>query len=122
MKDISLAGTKLASNPRVAAIVLNGCTCPDVRSEAVAVRRQGWLLMIDSMLRGRNRVGACEVCQKKPATRKARFTALFLQAEPTPLLIEERVSKMEFEKRVCEECAGRLQSMKNVTDLILENL
>jgi len=78
--------------------------------------------MIDSMLRARGRAGACEVCQTRPATRKARFTAHFLQAEPTPLLIEERISEMKFEKRVCEECAGRLRAMKNVTDLSLENL
>lgn len=58
----------------------------------------------------------------KDATRRARFTAHFLQADPTPLLVEERVAKMEFEKRVCDDCAGRLQTMKNVTDLSLEDL
>jgi len=58
----------------------------------------------------------------KEATRRARFTAHFLQADPTPLLVEEHIAKMEFERRVCDECAGRLQSMKNVTDLTLENL
>jgi hypothetical protein len=78
--------------------------------------------MIDSMLRKRDRASDCEVCQRKPATRKARFTAHFLQAEPTPLLIEERVAKMELEKRVCDDCAEQLQSMKNVTDLSLEEL
>jgi len=74
------------------------------------------------MLRKRDRASDCEVCQRKPATRKARFTAHFLQAEPTPLLIEERVAKMELEKRVCDDCAEQLQSMKNVTDLSLEEL
>jgi len=78
--------------------------------------------MIDSMLRKGDRASDCELCQRKPATRKARFTAHFLQADPTPLLIEERVAKMEFDKRVCDECAGRLQTMKNVTDLTFENL
>lgn len=78
--------------------------------------------MIDSMLRGRNRAGSCELCQRRPATQRARFAAHFLQAEPTPLLVEERVTKMEFEKRVCDECAGQLQNMRNVTDLSLENL
>jgi len=58
----------------------------------------------------------------KQATQRARFTAHFLQADPTPLLVEERIAKMEFEKRVCNLCAQRLQSMKNVSDLSLENL
>ena len=74
------------------------------------------------MLRKANRAGTCELCQMKEATRRARFTAHFLQADPMPLLVEEHIAKMEFERRVCDECAGRLQSMKNVTDLSLENL
>ena len=74
------------------------------------------------MLRRGDRASDCEVCQRKRATKKARFTAHFLQAEPTPLLIEERVAKMELEKRVCDDCARELQSMKNVTDLSLEEL
>jgi hypothetical protein len=74
------------------------------------------------MLRRRNSAGDCEVCEKKPATRRARFTAHFLQGEPTPLMVEERVAKMELEKRVCDDCATQLQSMKNVTDLSLEEL
>lgn len=78
--------------------------------------------MIDSMLRGRGRPGACEVCQARPATRRARFTAHFLQADPTPLLVEERIAKMQFEKLVCDGCAEQLQSMKNVTELSLEQL
>jgi len=78
--------------------------------------------MIDSMLRRREPAGDCEVCQRKPATRRAKFTAHFLQADPTPLMIEERVARMELEKRVCDDCAEQLQTMKNVTDLSLENL
>ena len=78
--------------------------------------------MIDSMLRRRDRTGDCEVCQKKPATQIAKFTAHFLQADPTPLLVVVRVAKMELERRVCDDCAGRLQAMKNVTDLSFENL
>jgi hypothetical protein len=74
------------------------------------------------MLRKRDRESDCEVCQRKPATTRAHFTAHFLQAEPTPLVIEERVAKMELEKRVCDNCAKQLQSMKNVTDLTLEEL
>jgi|GEM_PF-5910386 len=78
--------------------------------------------MIDSMLRRRDSGGDCEVCQRKAATRKARFTAHFLHSEPTPLMIEEHVAKMEFEKRVCDDCAKQLQSMKNVSDLSLDSL
>ena len=78
--------------------------------------------MIDSMLRRRDRASDCEVCQRRPATRRAKFTAHFLQADPTPLLVEERIAKMEFEKRVCDACAELLQSMKNVSDLSLEKL
>jgi hypothetical protein len=74
------------------------------------------------MLRRRNSASDCEVCEKKPATKRARFTAHFLQGEPTPLMVEERVAKMELEKRVCDDCAKQLQSMKNVTDLSLEEL
>jgi len=37
-------------------------------------------------------------------------------------MVEERVAQMEFEKRVCDDCAKQLQSMKNVTDLSLEEL
>jgi hypothetical protein len=78
--------------------------------------------VIDSMLRRHDRTGDCEMCQRKPATQRAKFTAHFLQADPTPLVVEERVAKMELERRVCDDCAGRLQTMKNVTDLSLENL
>jgi hypothetical protein len=78
--------------------------------------------MIDSMLRKREQASDCEMCQRKPATRRAHFTAHFLQAEPTPLLLEERVAKMEFEKRVCDDCAEQLQNMKNVTDLTFGSL
>ena len=78
--------------------------------------------MIDCMLRKREQASDCEMCQRKPATRRAHFTAHFLQAEPTPLLLEERVAKMEFEKRVCDDCAEQLQNMKNVTDLTFGSL
>jgi hypothetical protein len=36
--------------------------------------------------------------------------------------VEERIAKMELEKRVCDDCAKQLQNMKNVTDLSLEEL
>ena len=78
--------------------------------------------MIDSMLRRSQRSGDCELCQRRPATQRARFTAHFLQADPSPLLVEEHVARMEFERLVCDECAGQLQAMKNVTDLSFESL
>jgi len=78
--------------------------------------------MIDSMFRKPDRAGDCEICQRKPATRRAHFTAHFLQEDPTPLMVEERVAKVEFKKRVCDGCADELQNMKNVTDLAFENL
>jgi hypothetical protein len=78
--------------------------------------------MIDSMFRKPERAGDCEICQRKPATRKAHFTAHFLQEDPTPLMVEESVAKVELEKRVCDGCADKLQNMKNVTDLSLETL
>lgn len=37
-------------------------------------------------------------------------------------MVEEKVAKVELEKRVCDGCADRLQNMKNVTDLAFENL
>jgi len=37
-------------------------------------------------------------------------------------LVEEHVAKTELEKRVCDNCARQLQSMKNVTELSLEPL
>lgn len=37
-------------------------------------------------------------------------------------MLEERVAKMEFEKRVCDDCAEQLQNMKNVTDLTFGSL
>ena len=78
--------------------------------------------MIDSMFRKARHASDCEMCQRKTATRKAHFTAHFLQSDPTPLLVEEKIAKLEVEKRVCDGCAERLQNMKNVTDLSFENL
>lgn len=78
--------------------------------------------MIDSMLRRRSGADICELCLTRRATRRARFTAHFLQADPMPLLVEERIAKAGFEKRVCDACAEKLQSMKNVTELSLEDL
>ena len=66
--------------------------------------------------------GTCEVCVKKPATRKAKFTAQYLQTSAMPLFDEESLVTGEFEKRVCEECLVWLQNAKNVTNLTFERL
>jgi hypothetical protein len=78
--------------------------------------------MIDFIPRKPGRASDCEICKGKPATKRAHFTAHFLQEDPSPLLVEEHVAKLEFEKRVCDGCAEDLQNMKNVTNLTLESL
>ena len=77
--------------------------------------------MIDSMER-RSAPGLCEVCGKRPATRKAKFNAQYLQSTSAAVFEEESLAKAELEKRVCEECLKSLQNAKNVTDLTFERL
>ncbi len=66
--------------------------------------------------------GLCEICGKKPATRKAKFTAQYLQSSSMAMFDEESLVASEFEKRVCEECLGSLQNAKNVTNLKFDRL
>jgi len=66
--------------------------------------------------------GMCQVCERKPATRKAKFTAQYLQSSSMPLFDEESLVAGEFEKRVCEECLASLQNAKNVENLTFERL
>ena len=80
-----------------------------------------WVRIIDRMLR-RSGPGTCEICERKPATRKAKFTAQSLQSTSMPLFDEESLVAGEFEKKVCEECLTSLQNAKNVTDLTFERL
>ena len=77
--------------------------------------------MIDMMQR-RSAPGLCEVCQKRPATRRAKFSAQYLQSMSSPIFDEESLVGMELEKRVCEQCLNDLQSAKNVTNLTFERL
>ena len=77
--------------------------------------------IIDRMLR-RSGPGTCELCEKKPATRKVKFTAQSLQSSSMPLFDEESLVTGEFEKRVCEECLTSLQNAKNVTNLTFDRL
>jgi hypothetical protein len=77
--------------------------------------------MIDRMQR-RSALGMCEICEKRPATRKAKFSAQYLQSTSTAIFDEESLVGVVLEKRVCEECLSNLQNAKNVTDLTFERL
>jgi translation elongation factor P/translation initiation factor 5A len=77
--------------------------------------------MIDRMQR-RSAPGLCEICEKQPATRKAKFSAQYLQSTSVAFLDEEAMVGVELEKRVCEECLNFLQKAKNVTNLTFERL
>jgi hypothetical protein len=77
--------------------------------------------MIDMMQR-RSALGLCEICQRRPATRKAQFNAQYLQTTSAALFEEEAMAAVAVEKRVCDECLNELQNAKNVTDLTFERL
>jgi len=77
--------------------------------------------MIDRMQR-RSAPGLCEVCEKRPATRKAKFSAQYLQSTSAAVFDEESLVGVDMEKRVCEECLNNLQSAKNVANLTFERL
>jgi len=77
--------------------------------------------MIDMMQR-RSAPGLCDVCGKRPATRKAKFSAQYLQSSASPIFDEESLVGVELEKRVCEPCLSQLQNAKNVTNLSFERL
>jgi hypothetical protein len=77
--------------------------------------------MIDRMQR-RSVPGRCEICEKRPATRKAKFSAQYLQSTSAAMFEEESMVGVELEKRVCEECLNYLQNAKNVANLAFERL
>jgi hypothetical protein len=62
------------------------------------------------------------VCGREPATRRAKFTAQYLQATSAALFEEENLVGTQMEKRVCESCLKNLQDAKNVSDLTFERL
>jgi len=70
----------------------------------------------------RKRPGVCDVCEKQPATRRAKFTAQYLQSVSTSIFDEESMIQVELEKRICEDCLKMLQNAKNVTNLTFERL
>lgn len=65
---------------------------------------------------------SCELCEKRPATRKAKFTAQYLQATSAALFEEENLIEAQIEKRVCETCLKKVQDAKNVANLTFERL
>jgi len=77
--------------------------------------------MIDRLQR-RSGPGLCEVCEKEPATRKAKFNAQYLQSTSAAVFDEESLAAVELVKRLCEGCLKKLQDAKNVTDLTFERL
>ena len=77
--------------------------------------------MIDRMQR-RSGSGLCEICEKRPATRKAKFSAQYLQSTSAAVFDEESLVGVELTRRLCEECLKKLQDAKNVTDLTFERL
>jgi len=77
--------------------------------------------LIDQMQR-RSGPASCEVCGRGAATRRAKFSAQYLQATSAALFEEESLVGVQLEKRVCETCLKKLQEAKNVTDLIFERL
>ena len=77
--------------------------------------------MIDRLQR-RSGPGLCEVCEKEPATRKAKFNAQYLQSTSAAVFDEESLAAVELVKRLCEGCLKKLQDANNVTDLTFERL
>jgi len=77
--------------------------------------------VIDQMRR-RPGPGLCEMCEKEPATRRAKFKAQYLQSTSAAVFDEESLVGVELIKRVCEGCLKKLQDAKNVTDLAFERL
>ncbi len=66
--------------------------------------------------------GSCEVCARHLATRRAKFTAKYLESSATLPFDEESLREMNFEKKVCEECLATLQKAENVSNLVYDRL
>jgi len=77
--------------------------------------------MIDRMER-RKAPGLCDLCERRPATRKAKFNAQYLQSTSSSIFEEEALTGVDLEKRICEQCLISLQNAKNVTNLTFERL
>jgi len=77
--------------------------------------------MIDMMQR-RSVPGLCDLCGKRPPTRRVKFSAQYLQSSASPIFDEESLVGVEMEKRVCEQCLSQLQNAKNVSNLTFERL
>ena len=77
--------------------------------------------MIDRMQR-RVGPGMCELCERRLATRRVKFTANYVQSIATAIFEEEKMADVTLEKKVCEDCLTSLQNAKNVTNLTFERL
>jgi len=62
------------------------------------------------------------MCEREPATRRAKFKAQYLQSTSAAVFDEESLVDVEMTKRICEDCLKKLQDAKNVTDLTFERL
>ena len=77
--------------------------------------------MIDRMFRT-SKKGLCELCEKRIAAHNAKFTTQFVESVASPPFDEEKLSSVDLEKKICEECAKDLSNSKNITNLVVEPL
>jgi hypothetical protein len=77
--------------------------------------------MIDRMFRT-SKKGLCELCEKRIAAHRAKFTTQFVESVVSPPFDEERLSSANLQKKVCEECVKELSNCKNITNLVVEPL
>ena len=77
--------------------------------------------MIDRMFRIPKK-GLCELCEKRIAAHKAKFTTQFVESVASPPFDEEKLSSADLQKKICEECAKELSNSKNITNLVVEPL
>ena len=75
--------------------------------------------MIDRLIRT-SKKGLCELCEKRLAAHKVKFTAQFLESLASPPFDEEKLSSADIQKRICKECVKRLGNAANVTNLVVE--
>ena len=64
----------------------------------------------------------CEICEKSRATRRAKFSAQYLQSTSAAVFDEESLAGVDLDKKICDDCLKALQNAKNVTNLTFERL
>ena len=77
--------------------------------------------MIDRMIRT-SKKGLCELCERRPAAHKVKFTIQFVESLATPPFEEEKLSSADIQKRICEECVKGLGGAGNISNLVVEPL